>query len=199
VISVGATDDGGQIADFSSYGKVDVVAPGDCVAVAEVPGVDQDRGCPGDNRDGVAFNRGTSFSAPIVSGVLALAQSRSPLVARLALEASADGGNPGGASDAKQWAHGLADAGPSSPHDPDARRRGPRRAAAKGSQHQLGSGDGQLPPPGHQYVATPSRPTGGWPPTRVRPRSPAPPPAPPPSRRSTATARPSGPPWAPAT
>ena len=75
MISVGATDDGGQVAHFSSYGKVDVVAPGDCVAVAEVPGVDQDRGCPGDNLDGVAFNSGTSFSAPVVSGVLALAQA----------------------------------------------------------------------------------------------------------------------------
>jgi hypothetical protein len=68
VISVGATDDGGEIADFSSYGKVDVVAPGDCVAVAVVPGFSQDRGCPGDSRDGVAFNSGTSFSAPVVSG-----------------------------------------------------------------------------------------------------------------------------------
>ena len=110
MISVGATDDGGQVADFSSYGKVDVVAPGDCVAVAVVPGFDQDRGCPGDNLDGVAFNSGTSFSAPIVAGVLALANSRSPLLARLALESSADEDHPGGASDAKQWAHGLVDA-----------------------------------------------------------------------------------------
>ncbi|MET0834139.1 MAG: S8 family serine peptidase [Actinomycetota bacterium] len=155
VISVGATDDGGQIADFSSYGKVDVVAPGDCVAVAEVPGVDQDRGCPGDNRDGVAFNSGTSFSAPIVSGVLALAQSRSPLVARLALEASADGGSPGGASDAKQWAHGLADAEAFvGAHDRDA----PpalvlETSGGDGSEHELGSGDGQLPHPDTIYVA----------------------------------------------
>ena len=78
VISVGATDDGGQIAGFSSYGKVDVVAPGDCVAVTEIPGVDQGRGCPGDDRDGVAFNSGTSFSAPIVSGLLALAPAAAP-------------------------------------------------------------------------------------------------------------------------
>ena len=102
MISVGATDDGGQIAGFSSYGKVDVVAPGDCVAVAEVPGFSQDRGCPGDTLEGVAFNSGTSFSAPIVSGLLALASSRSPLVARLALEATADPDNPTGDDDARQ-------------------------------------------------------------------------------------------------
>jgi subtilisin family serine protease len=155
VISVGATDDGGQVADFSSFGKVDVVAPGDCVAVAVVPGFDQDRGCPGDTRDGVAFNSGTSFSAPIVSGVLALAGSRSPLVARLALEASADEDNPGGASDAKQWAHGLADATAFvDAHDPGA----PpalvlETSGGDGGQHRLGSGDGQLPHPGTTYVA----------------------------------------------
>jgi hypothetical protein len=125
------------------------------VAVAEVPDVDQDRGCPGDNRDGVAFNSGTSFSAPIVSGVLALAQSRSPLVARLSLESSADGGSPGGASDAKQWAHGLADTDAFvGAHDPDA---APalvlETSGGDGGQHELGSGDGQLPHPDTTYVA----------------------------------------------
>src|SRR5215204_3433244 len=142
VISVGATDDGGQVAEFSSYGKVDVVAPGDCVAVTEVPGFDQDRGCPGDNRDGVAFNSDTSFSAPIVSGVLALAQSRSPLLARLALESSADGDNPGGDSDAKQWAHGLADADAFvGAHDPDAPAALVlETSGGEGGQHELGSG-----------------------------------------------------------
>jgi Subtilase family len=149
VISVGATDDGGEVADFSSYGKVDVVAPGDCVAVAVVPGFDQDRGCPGDNRDGVAFNSGTSFSAPIVSGVLALAGSRSPLLARLALESSADELHPGGASDAKQWAHGLADADAFvGAHDPAA-----PPALVLETSGGLGSGDGQLPHPDTTFVA----------------------------------------------
>ena len=46
VISVGATDDGGQLAGFSSYGKVDVFAPGDCVAVAEIPGFLQTAAAP---------------------------------------------------------------------------------------------------------------------------------------------------------
>jgi len=89
--------------------------------------------------------------------VLALAQSRSPLVARLALEASADGGSPGGASDAKQWAHGLADAEAFvGAHDPDA---APalvlETSGGDGGQHELGSGDGQLPHPDTTYVATP--------------------------------------------
>src|SRR4029450_5989392 len=51
-ISAGATDDGGQVAGFSSYGKVDVVAPGDCVAVTELPGADQDGGRPGGDGGG---------------------------------------------------------------------------------------------------------------------------------------------------
>jgi hypothetical protein len=155
VISVGATDDGGQIAGFSSYGKVDVVAPGDCVAVAEVPGFLQDRGCPGDDLEGVAFNSGTSFSAPIVSGLLALAPSRSPLVARLALEATADPTSPAGDDDAKPWAHGLVDADAFvDAHDPGA----PpglvlETSGGQGGSHRFGSGDGQLAHPDTSYVA----------------------------------------------
>ena len=151
VISVGATDDGGQIAGFSSYGKVDVVAPGDCVAVAEIPGFLQDRGCPGDNLEGVAFNSGTSFSAPIVSGLLALAPSRSPLVARLALEATADPASPAGDDDAKQWAHGLVDAAAFvDAHDPAAP---PGLVLETSGGDRFGSGDGQLPHRDTTYVA----------------------------------------------
>jgi hypothetical protein len=155
VISVGATDAAGQIAGFSSFGKVDVVAPGECVAVAEVAGFDQDRGCPGDHLGGVAFNSGTSFSAPIVSGVLALATSRSPLLARLALESSADQDHPDGAGDAKQWAHGLVDAdGFVDAHDPDAPPALVVEASGgSGEDHRFGSGDGQLPHPDTSFVA----------------------------------------------
>jgi Subtilase family len=155
VISVGATDDEGRVAGFSSFGKVDVVAPGDCVAVAEVAGFDQDRGCPGDGTAGVAFNSGTSFAAPIVSGVLALAASRTPLVARLALASSADGDSPDGDEDAKQWGHGLVDARALvDAHDPDA----PpalvlETTGGTGDDHRIGSGDGQLPHPGTTWVA----------------------------------------------
>jgi Subtilase family len=155
VISVGATDDGGEIAGFSSYGKVDVVAPGDCVAVAEVPGFSQDRGCPGDGLGGVAFNSGTSFSAPIVSGVLALAASRNPLVARLALEATADPDSPAGDDDAKRWAHGLVDAAAFvDAHDPAAPPGLVLEASGgEGGGHRFGSGDGQLPHPDTTWVA----------------------------------------------
>jgi hypothetical protein len=185
VISVGATDDGGQVAGFSSYGKVDVVAPGDCVAVAELPGFLQDRGRPGDDLEGVAFNSGTSFSAPIVSGLLALAPSRSPLVARLALEATADPDHPAGDDDAKPWAHGLVDADAFvDAHDP---------GAPPGLVLETSGGEGPTTASGR---ATPSRPTAtpptsptpsrptttGSPPTRSRPASPGPPPAAAPSR-----------------
>ncbi|HEV3014252.1 MAG TPA: S8 family serine peptidase, partial [Actinomycetota bacterium] len=150
VISVGATDEQGQIAEFSSYGKVDVVAPGVCVAVAEVADTQQ-QVCGGrQSGPGVAFASGTSFAAPIVSGLLALAESRSPLLARLALAATADGDHPDGEADVKQWAHGLADA--------DAfvaahRSGAPPALVLETSSQRLGSGDGQLPHPDTTYVA----------------------------------------------
>jgi subtilisin family serine protease len=191
VISVGATDDGGQVAGFSSYGKVDVVAPGDCVAVAEIPGVDQDRGCPGDDRDGVAFNSGTSFSAPIVSGVLALAESRGSLLARLTLEATADGDPRTG------WPTPTPSSTPTTrpPRRPWSWRRAATTAASTASGRATASCPTRTPP----TSPTPSRPTRGWTTPRARPASPAPPLARPSSTPSTATPAPSGPPSPPAT
>jgi len=103
----------------------------------------------------VAFNSGTSFSAPIVSGLLALAPSRSPLVARRALEATADPDNPAGVDDAKQWAHGLVDAAAfAGAHDPGAPPGLVLEASGdEGDGHRFGSGDGQLPHPGTTFVA----------------------------------------------
>jgi hypothetical protein len=150
VVSVGATDADGRVADFSSFGKVDVVAPGECVAVAVVAGFNQDRGCPHDDLAGVAFNSGTSFAAPIVAGLLALTDSGSPLLARLALEASADEHSPGGPGDAKQWAHGLVDAQAFlDAHDQDAPPALVLETTGADGQgrYQPGSGDGQLPHP----------------------------------------------------
>jgi hypothetical protein len=150
VVSVGATGAGGRVADFSSYGKVDVVAPGECVAVAEVAGFAQDRGCPGDRRPGVAFNSGTSFAAPIVSGLAALADSGGPLPARLALEDSADEASPAGPTDAKRWAHGLVDAQAFlAAHDPAAPPALVLETTGEDGQggYRPGSGDGQLPHP----------------------------------------------------
>jgi hypothetical protein len=197
VISVGATDDAGEIASFSSFGKVDVVAPGDCVAVVELPGFDQARGCPGDTEAGVAFNSGTSFAAPIASGLLALAASRTPLVARLALAASADEDNPGGASDAKQWGMGSSTPGPSWPPTTPAPPRpwSWRRPAARGTPTGSGPATASSRTPAPPTSPTPSRPSTGWPPTRARPASKAPPPAPAPSRPPPATRPPSRPPW----
>jgi Subtilase family/Fervidolysin N-terminal prodomain len=149
VLSVGATDDAGRVADFSSFGKVDVVAPGECVAVAVVAGFNQDRGCPHDNLTGVAFNSGTSFAAPIVSGLLALADSASPLLARLATESSADPQHPAG-GDAKRWAHGLVDAQAFvDAHDRHAPPALVLETTGEDGQggHRPGSGDGQLPHP----------------------------------------------------
>ena len=67
VIAVGAVDRRGEIAGFSSRGptadgriKPDVVAPGVSVVVADIRGGDYTR------------KNGTSFSAPLVSGVCAL-------------------------------------------------------------------------------------------------------------------------------
>jgi hypothetical protein len=159
VISVGATDADGQVASFSSYGKVDVVAPGDCVAVAVVPDADDVRqpqrpDCPDDPAD-VHYDRGTSFSAPIVSGILALAPSRSRLVARLALEATADPDSPGGDADAKQWAHGLvdADAFVAAHEDGAPPALVVETSGDEGDGDRVGSGDGQLPHPSTTWVA----------------------------------------------
>ena len=156
VVSVGATDAAGHVADFSSYGKVDLVAPGACVAVAEVPGFNQDRGCPGDSRPGAAFNSGTSFAAPIVSGLAALADSGGPLPARLALESSADQRSPAGPADTKRWAHGLVDAQAFvDAHGPQAPPALVLETTGEDGQggYRPGSGDGQLPHPETTYRA----------------------------------------------
>lgn len=60
IISVGATDRGGALAEFSNYGsKVDILAPGDGLKVYL-----------GDHN--AAFISGTSFSAPLVSSIVSL-------------------------------------------------------------------------------------------------------------------------------
>jgi Subtilase family len=158
VISVGASDADGRVAGFSSFGKVDVVAPGDCVAVAVVRDAARRRqpqrtDCPADPA-GAHYDSGTSFSAPVVTGVLALAQSPSPLVARLALESSADEDRPG-AGGAKRWGHGLVDADAfGDAHDPDAAPALVLEVTGGvGEGHRIGSGDGQLPHPDTTFVA----------------------------------------------
>ena len=117
--------------------------------MAVVAGFNQDRGCPHDNLTGVAFNSGTSFAAPVVSGLLALADSASPLLARLATESSADPQPPAG-GDAKRWAHGLVDAQAFvDAHDRHAPPALVLETTGEDGQggHRPGSGDGQLPHP----------------------------------------------------
>jgi hypothetical protein len=144
VISVRATDDRGEVAGF-----------------------DQDRGCPGDDLPGVAFKSGTSFAAPIVTGLLALAASPSPLVARLALESTAEEDSSGGDDDAKPWPTGW----PTPPGSWPPTTRAPRRRsswrppAARGRPSAAGRATHSCP--------TPTPPMSPMPPGRRRARLPA--------------------------
>jgi len=96
VVSVGASTKGGGVAAFSSYGKVDVVAPGQDVLAVTPTGALQ-------------LVDGTSFASPIVAGILALGPTSSRLRSRLAVEGTADTGAVS-STDAKVEGHGLADA-----------------------------------------------------------------------------------------
>ncbi|MCU7722189.1 S8 family serine peptidase [Actinoplanes sp. KI2] len=74
VLAVGATDHAGNLTDFSTYGDwVDVAAPGYAI-VSTGPGLDPANG-PGED---YYIGDGTSFAAPIVSGVAALVRSEYP-------------------------------------------------------------------------------------------------------------------------
>ncbi|HKE98436.1 MAG TPA: S8 family serine peptidase [Actinomycetes bacterium] len=110
VVSVGSTDAQGNAAWFSSYGKVDVVAPGVCVAASGQPGATSAAGCPASGQAGVVLVSGTSFSAPLVAGVVALRHAASPLRDRLGVEGTASGIAGLSPDEAKRRGHGLVNA-----------------------------------------------------------------------------------------
>jgi hypothetical protein len=96
VLTVGALNLGLQPADFSTPGRtVDLVAPGEAVPVALPPALDKDG-----TADGLTTATGTSFAAPIVSGLASwLIAARPGLkpsqVADLLRSTARDEGDPG--------------------------------------------------------------------------------------------------------
>jgi hypothetical protein len=98
VLSVGATTQSRTAAVFSSYGKVDVAAPGQDVPTINPSGA-------------IAIVNGTSFASPIVAGVIALrptAGAGREVRSKLAVEGTATAGSGGG--DVKHFGHGIASA-----------------------------------------------------------------------------------------
>jgi len=99
-VFVSATDSFGTLAGFSDYGDfVDVAAPGTTIRSTALGG-------------GYASSNGTSFAAPIVSGVLALAWSTNPdLRPVTVIEALADSAaDLGVVGKDEQYGHGQVDA-----------------------------------------------------------------------------------------
>jgi subtilisin family serine protease len=79
VIAVGAIDNTGKKASFSSYGSwVDIVAPGLNILSTMIPGHSLSSSCGDQDGDGYGICSGTSMAAPVVSGVAGLIVSKNP-------------------------------------------------------------------------------------------------------------------------
>ena len=109
VLAVGATDAAGGLTDFSSWGDwVDVVAPGFDI---QGPYPDPDPNPPVEH-DWYAAGAGTSFSSPLVAGIVSMVRAKYPsltpaqVMARI--EATARDGGPRGID--PYYGHGFVDA-----------------------------------------------------------------------------------------
>jgi len=84
VISVGASTQSGSLADFSNYGhkhndmKVDMLAPGESILTTGSPTPKPLPSPIGFDEDLWSYRSGTSFSAPMVVGVIALMRIANP-------------------------------------------------------------------------------------------------------------------------
>ena len=104
VVAVSATDHTGSLATFSSYGwRTDIAAPGVDITSTAL-------GSP-PSADSYATGSGTSFSAPIVSGIVALMRAHSPgddvaTIRNRLLDTARDIGPPG---IDRVYGHGMVD------------------------------------------------------------------------------------------
>lgn len=109
VLAVGATDHNGALTDFSTWGDwVDVVAPGFDI---EGPYPDPDPAPPVEH-DWYATGAGTSFSSPLVAGIVSMVRSKysslTPAQVMARIEATARDGGPRGVD--PYYGHGFVDA-----------------------------------------------------------------------------------------
>lgn len=110
VIAVSAVNNQGKLTYYSSYGKVEIAAPGGEQFSADDPG--GDLVLINDTTKKYAFEQGTSFSAPYVTAVLGLLRSVPGVTPALAKDALLKGANHTGlgALPDSKYGYGILDA-----------------------------------------------------------------------------------------